>query len=198
MVTPNDPVVNLYTSEITRLAGGTVAGIGGGAREIGRHCRTIHEYMQATELRYTGDSGVPANFDNIATLVQTVRLPRDVIVNNQGLCVELALLWSSILEHLGVDAALVFRPGHAYVIAYSIKQGLPVGQGLPIECTAITPRAVDRDKPVPFDDAVKMAAEAAASCWSRPARIPASGQPKPPRSKGFLRPCASTNLLPLQ
>lgn len=75
MVTPNDPVVNLYTSEITRLAGGTIAGTGeGGAREIGRLCRITYEYMKATELRYTGDSGVPANFDNIGASVQTVRL----------------------------------------------------------------------------------------------------------------------------
>ncbi|MBV9007813.1 MAG: hypothetical protein JO354_01435 [Verrucomicrobia bacterium] len=159
MVTPNDPVVDLYASEITKAAGGTTAGIEGGGKEVYRLCKTAYDYMCRTGLRYTGDSGVPANFDNIATLVQTVRLPRDVIINNNGLCIELALLWSSLLEHLGVKAALVYRPGHAYVIAYAPNVNMPLSDGLPIECTAITPRAVGKEQPVSFDEAVKMSSE---------------------------------------
>lgn len=169
MVTPNDPVVNLYTSEITRLAGGTTAGIVGGGKEIVRLCRTIYDYMMATELRYTGDSGVPADFDNVSTYVQTVRMPRDVIQNNQGLCIELAILWSSILDHLGLDATMIFVPGHVFVIAYSDNLNIPFERGLPIECTAITLRAVEdslvglgirKEKtgdPATFDEAVEMA-----------------------------------------
>jgi hypothetical protein len=169
MVTPNDPAVALYTSEITRLAGGTTAGIAGGGKEVVRICRTIYDYMTATELRYTGDSGVPAEFDNISTYVQTVRMPRDVIQTNQGLCIELAILWSSILDHLGLDATMIFIPGHVFVIAYSDRLNIPFDRGLPIECTAITTRAVEdslvalgiREEKtgaaVTFDEAVEMA-----------------------------------------
>ncbi len=159
MVTPNDPVVNLYTSEITKQAGGTTAGIAGGAQEVARLCANTYNYMLRSGLRYTGDAGVPANFDNISTLVQSVRLPRDVIINNQGLCIELTLLWCSLLEHMGVRTAMVVIPGHAFVIAYSPDQGLPLAQGIPIETTAITPRAVGRDAEVSFEEAVKMASE---------------------------------------
>lgn len=159
MVTPNDPVVDLYTSQITKLSGGTTAGFAGGGREVVRLCRAVYDYMLRTGLRYTSDSGVPANYDNISTLVQTVRLPRDVIINNQGLCIELSILWSSILEHLGVDSVMVSIPGHTFVIAYSSRQGMPLQQGLPIECTAITPRAVHRQETVSFDEAVQLAAK---------------------------------------
>lgn len=159
MVTPNDPVVHLYTSEITKLAGGTTAGIAGGAQEVARLCKFTYDYMVASGLRYTGDKGFPTQVGDTNTLVQNVRLPRDVIVNNQGLCIELTLLWCSLLEHLGVDSAMVLIPGHAFVVAYSASQGMPIEQGLPIECTAITPRAVGREALVPFDDAVKMALE---------------------------------------
>ena len=159
MVTPNDPVVTAYAAEITKAAGGTTAGIAGGPQEVQRLCKVAYEYMVKTGLRYTGDSGVPANYDDVKTLAQVVRLPRDVILNNNGLCIELAILWSSVLQHLGVKTALIFRPGHAYIIAYSPEQKMSIDQGLPIETTAITPRAVGRERAVPFEEAVKMAAE---------------------------------------
>lgn len=159
MVTPNDPVVHLYTSEITKQAGGTTAGIAGGAQEVARLCANTYNYMMRSGLRYTGDAGVPTNYDNISTIVQNVRLPRDVIINNQGLCIELTLLWASLLEHMGVRTAMILIPGHAFVVAYSPDQGMPISQGIPIECTAITPRAVGRNAEVSFDEAVKMGSE---------------------------------------
>ena len=159
MVTPSDPVVAAYASEITKLAGGTVAGVTGGPKEIYRLCGAAYEYMCRTGLRYTGDNGVPANYDDVKTFAQAVRLPRDVIQNNNGLCVELAILWASVLKHLNVEAALVMVPGHCYVVAYSPSMGLPLGEGIPIECTAITPQAVDSKTPVSFDNAVKMAVD---------------------------------------
>ncbi|WP_414662747.1 hypothetical protein [Horticoccus sp. 23ND18S-11] len=159
MVTPNDPVVHLYTSEITKQAGGTTAGIAGGAQEVARLCANTYNYMVRSGLRYTGDAGVPTNYDNISTMVQNVRLPRDVIINNQGLCIELTLLWASVLEHLGVRTAMILVPGHAFVLAYSPEQNMPMSQGIAIECTAITPRAVGRESDVSFQDAVKMASE---------------------------------------
>ena len=159
MVTPSDPVVAAYASEITKLAGGTVAGVTGGPKEIYRLCGAAYEYMCRTGLRYTGDNGVPANYDDVKTFAQAVRLPRDVIENNNGLCIELAILWASVLKHLNVEAALVMVPGHCYVVAYSPGMGLPLAEGIPIECTAITPQAVDSKTPVSFDGSVKMAVD---------------------------------------
>jgi hypothetical protein len=159
MVTPNDPVVAAYAAQISKMAGGTIAGVGGGAKEIVRLCSVVYDYMCRTGLRYTGDNGVPSSFDDVKTLSQVVRLPRDVILNNNGLCIELAILWASILQHLSVDAALVMVPGHCYVIAYSTSQGIPVDDGYPIECTSITPQAVGKDQPVSFWDSNKMAVE---------------------------------------
>jgi hypothetical protein len=159
MVTPNDPVVAAYAAQITKMAGGTIAGVAGGPKEISRICGVVYDYMCRTGLRYTGDNGVPANFDDVKTLSQAVRLPRDVILNNNGLCIELAILWASILEHLDVNAALVMVPGHCYVIAYSPDQGVPLDDGFPIECTAITPQAVGKDKPVSFLESNKMAVD---------------------------------------
>ena len=159
MVTPNDPVVAAYAAQISKNAGGTIAGVAGGPKEVYRLCGAAYDYMCRTGLRYTGDSGVPANYDDVKTYAQAVRLPRDVILNNNGLCIELAIMWASVLKHLDVEAALVMVPGHCYVIAYSPNTGLPLDEGIPIECTSITPQAVDRTQPVSFDDSVKMAVD---------------------------------------
>jgi hypothetical protein len=154
MVTPNDPVVKEFAAEITKRTGGTMAGVAGGPEEIIKLMKATYDYMCETGLRYTSDQGVPSTLGDVRSIVQTVRLPRDVIITNEGLCVELALLWASVMEHLGCQTTVVFRPGHAFTVVW-------VGQGstdfVPIECTAITPMAVGAKKPVPFEDAVKMA-----------------------------------------
>lgn len=153
MVTPNDPVVKEFAAEVTKRTGGTTGTLGGG-QEVARLMQGVYDYMCDTGMRYTTDEGVPSTMGDVRTMVQTVRLPRDVIITNEGLCVELAILWASVMEHMGCRTTLLFRPGHAFTLVY-------YGDGptdfIPIECTAITPMAVGEKKPVPFLDAVKMA-----------------------------------------
>ena len=156
MVTPNDPVVKEFVAEVTKRTGGSMAGVAGGGREVARMMKGVYDYMCETGMRYTSDSGVPAKIGDVQTLVQTVRMPRDVIITNEGLCIELALLWASVMEHLGCQTTVVFRPSHAFTL---VRYGDGANDYIPIECTAITPMAVGAEKPVSFDDAVKMADE---------------------------------------
>ncbi len=156
MVTPNDPVVKEFVAEVTKRTGGSMAGVAGGGREVARMMKGVYDYMCDTGMRYTSDSGVPAKIGDVQTLVQTVRMPRDVIITNEGLCIELALLWASVMEHLGCKTTVVFRPGHAFTV---VRYGEGSDDYIPIECTAITPMAVGAEKSVPFDQAVKMADE---------------------------------------
>jgi hypothetical protein len=55
------------------------------------------------------------------------------------------------MDQLGCESYIVLRPGHAYTIVMS------QGQSFPIECTAITPKAVGSATPVAFQQAVEMA-----------------------------------------
>jgi hypothetical protein len=152
MVTPNDPVVTEFAAAITEKLGGAVAGAGG-PKEAVEVLRGTYDYMTETGMRYAGSLGFPATVGDVSTLVQVVRLPRDVIISNNGLCIELALLWASVLDHLGIRPYLILIPGHAFVVAQSGDSFFPV------ECTAITPKSVGRTAPVSFEDAVKMAQE---------------------------------------
>ena len=153
MVTPNDPVVKEYAAAITERTGGSMAGVTRSPHDVVELMKGTYEYMIATGMRYAGAKGVPEKIGGDTKLVQTVRLPRDVITSNNGLCIELAILWASIMDQLGCESYIVMRPGHAFTVVRAD------GQMLPIECTAITPKAVGSEEFVPFEQAVKMAAE---------------------------------------
>jgi hypothetical protein len=154
MVTPNDPVVKEFVAVITARTGGTTAGIAGGEQEIVRFMKALYDYMCETHMRYVSSHDVPSDVGDVQTTVQTVRMPRDVIITNEGLCVELTLLWSSVMEHLGLPTTLLFRPGHAYILVW---EGKGSNTYIPIECTAITPMSVGRKDRVSFEDAIAMA-----------------------------------------
>jgi hypothetical protein len=156
MVTPNDPVVKEFISEVTKRTGGTMAGVNKDPKEVARMMKAIYDYMCESGMRYTSNSGVPAKLGDVHTMVQTVRLPRDVIISNEGLCIELAILWAAIMEHIGIQANLVFIPGHAITV---VRYGPGATDMIPIETTAITPMAVGAKQPVSFEDAVKMAGQ---------------------------------------
>jgi peptidoglycan hydrolase-like protein with peptidoglycan-binding domain len=153
MVTPNDPVVKEYAAAITERTGGSMAGATRSPEDVIELMKATYEYMVTTGMRYAGAKGVPEKIGGESKLVQTVRLPRDVILSNNGLCIELAILWASIMDQLGCESYIVMLPGHAFTIV------MAEGQMFPIECTAITPKAVGSEKFVPFAQAVKMAAD---------------------------------------
>ncbi len=46
---------------------------------------------------------------------QRIRLPGEVLDQASGNCIELTLLYASVVEALGMQAALIMIPGHAYV-----------------------------------------------------------------------------------
>ncbi|HEX7495357.1 MAG TPA: transglutaminase family protein, partial [Candidatus Limnocylindrales bacterium] len=46
---------------------------------------------------------------------QRIRLPGEVLDQSSGNCIELTLLYAAAAEYLGMQAALVIIPGHAYV-----------------------------------------------------------------------------------
>jgi hypothetical protein len=153
MVTPNDPIVKEYAAAITKRLGGTLAGATQDPEQVAELMKATYNYMRETGMRYASAEGVPVSIGDVKTLVQTVRLPRDVITSNNGLCIELAILWASILDQLGCQTYIVMRPGHAFTIVQAGDKYFPV------ECTAITPKAVGANADVPFEKAVEMATE---------------------------------------
>jgi hypothetical protein len=174
MVTPNDPVVAEYAAAVTGKLAGAVAGAGGDKEKI-EVMAGLYYYMMETGMRYAGtEAGVEMVGDTVTT-VQTVRMPRDVILNNNGLCIELTLVWASVLERLGINSLVFMVPGHAFIVVPLDK---PINgiRYLPFECTAITPKAVSEKGPVPFDKAYQMALQTFVQALNAHKYIPINAQ----------------------
>lgn len=152
MVTTDDPVVKTFAAEVTKFAGGTTAGAGGGNQEVLRLMKAFYNYQVATDIHYASAKGVPEKLGDVRTLIQNVRLPREVIMNGNGLCIELAILWSAVMEHLGLKTYLCVIPGHAFTIVVSDN-----GEWFPIECTGVGGAGIGGS--MDFESAVQAAAK---------------------------------------
>ncbi|WP_299367729.1 hypothetical protein [Winogradskyella sp.] len=114
-VTPNDPVVKYYAQNLQeKVLKGEAAGISRNEKDAVRFLMGIYEATRLSHMVYSSTKGVPKSTDDVASLVQQVRLPREVITGNTGLCIELSTLYASVLSTAGIDPIIFFVPGHAY------------------------------------------------------------------------------------
>ncbi len=148
-VTAEDPAVKYYTENIqNKILKGETAGVTRTAQEGVRFLQGIYEATLRSGMVYSSTQCVPSSTGDISTLVQRVRLPREVINGNTGLCIELSFLYASILRNAGMDPVIFYIPGHAY-------PGIRVdGQYYAIEATAIGGQGMGGSQP--SSEALKM------------------------------------------
>ena len=117
MVTPNDPAVeSLIRAAANHISSGIMtSGYGGVTNDDdGSLWARLEAIWDAEAEDY--------NLTYISTMVtfapgevQRIRLPADVLEQQSGNCVELAILFASTAEALGLETALIRIPGHAYM-----------------------------------------------------------------------------------
>lgn len=131
-ITPQDPIVKYYTQQVQeKVLGGATAGVSQEPLEVMRFMMGVYEATRRTGMVYSGTSGVQQEIGDIVSTQQKIRLPREVITGNTGLCIEMAFLYASVFASEGLDPVIFFVPGHAY-------PGVRVnGQYLAIEATAV-------------------------------------------------------------
>ncbi|MBO9561717.1 MAG: hypothetical protein J7621_03050 [Niastella sp.] len=114
-ITAEDPAVRYYTGKIQqKILKGETAGVTHTAEEGVRFLKGIYEATLRSGMVYSSTQAVPSSTGDVQTLVQRIRLPREVISNNTGLCIELSFLYASIMRNAGLDPVVFYIPGHAY------------------------------------------------------------------------------------
>jgi hypothetical protein len=114
-VTPEDPIIKYYTQKIQeKVLKGEAASVENKEAEGVRFMTGIYYATLISHMVYSGTSGVPAKIDDVSSLIQSIRLPREVITGKTGLCIELTLLYASIMMNAGMDPIIYLIPGHAY------------------------------------------------------------------------------------
>lgn len=135
-VTPNDPSVEALIRAAANHDSTGIITSGYGDQALdgdGSVWRRLEALWQAEALDY--------KLTYISTMttfgpgsVQRMRLPAEVLEQSSGNCVELAALYASAAEAIGLEAAIVRVPGHAYT---AIRMDLENAQYYFIETTMI-------------------------------------------------------------
>lgn len=114
-VTPNDPIVQYYTQNIQqKILKGENAAVTKNPQEAVRFLLGIYRATLRSKMVYSSTKTVPWSVTDITGLYQNNRLPREVITGNTGLCLELSLLYASILSVAGLEPVIFLIPGHAF------------------------------------------------------------------------------------
>ena len=114
-VTPNDPIVKYYTQIVQeKVLKGEAASVNQDPKDAVRFLMGIYEATRLSHMVYSSTKGLPQTVDDVTSFSQHNRLPREVITGNTGLCLELSLLYSSMLSAAGLDPIIYLVPGHAY------------------------------------------------------------------------------------
>jgi hypothetical protein len=123
MVASQDPIIKYYAQQVQQkvLQGEDAAGVGTGGniddkkvREAIRVMEGVYEATRRTKMVYSETSAGESKFGDNTTSTEHIRLPREVVTGNTGLCIELALLHASVLKAAGNHAVIFLIPGHAY------------------------------------------------------------------------------------
>ncbi len=139
-----DEPVKGFAGLASQLSGGVSASATD--EEAVAFCKAVYDLELAHGISYQTPSGFLMDYSP----GQDVKFPRDVLRDKAGTCVDLALLYASTCEAVGLGAYVLVIPGHAYPI---IK--LPSGSVLPVETTGVGGAAIG--KASSFEEAVKIA-----------------------------------------
>jgi len=121
-----DPVMQQFAGRVSALAGGPASSLD--SEHAIAFLNTMWKVLQSNHLAYQTSPGLTIdNFNG-----QHVKYGRDVLRNRAGTCIDLAILWASAAESVGLKPYIVVIPGHAFPMIE-----LPNGNRLPIESTMI-------------------------------------------------------------
>ena len=114
-VTPEDPIIKYFTQQIQeKVLKGETASVTNSEKESVRFLQGIYYATLVSHMVYSGTTGVPVSLSDVNSIVQSIRLPREVISGKTGLCIELSILYASIMMSAGMDPIIYMIPGHAY------------------------------------------------------------------------------------
>lgn len=87
--------------------------------EVLKDVASIYEVLNGMNIRYITS---PASFDKI---FQRVRLPRNVLLDRYGTCLDTSLLFASALEAIGLRPVLVLLKSHCMVGVWLDEESFP-------------------------------------------------------------------------
>lgn len=124
--TPSDPVIQELAGRVSGRAEGAAAAFNNA--DAVKFLRAMYGFLVDNRVSYQS----PPSYVNGGQFGQHIKYGRDVLRNHAGTCVDLAVLWASTCEAVGLRPVLIVIPGHCFPAVY-----LPEGQLVAIEATGV-------------------------------------------------------------
>lgn len=86
----------------------------GNSNEVRKQVAAIYGALHAENLVYRS---IPASYEEVG---QRITLPDQVLASKLGNCLELTLLFASVLESVGINSGVVVQKGHAYLAVWLV------------------------------------------------------------------------------
>lgn len=173
-VTPNHPAINNIVvkaaSKLKEISGKSsfTEYQTGNSNEVRKQIAAVYGALHAENIVYRS---VPASYECVG---QRITLPDKVLSLKLGNCIELTLLFASVLESIGINSGIVLQKGHAYLAVWLVDDSCQysvhddasyiekkcaegIGEMLVLECTQITAETTN------FEDAQRLAEKALAN-----------------------------------
>ena len=125
-VTKTDDPVKQFAGYVSDLAGGVAAA------DSDKDALTWLQAAYNLELVNNIVYQTPSGFLDGTHFMQDVKFPRDTLRAKSGTCIDLAILYTSLVESVGMDGYLMLVPGHCFSV---IK--LPGGEMVGVENTGL-------------------------------------------------------------
>jgi hypothetical protein len=107
LVTYQDPAIQQLAGRICHQIGGAAASLD--EKAALRYMNALYNFMAA----YVSYQTSPGDFVG-GSFQQHVKFGRDVLKNHAGTCIDLAILFASACETVGLDPIMVSIPGHTF------------------------------------------------------------------------------------
>ncbi|MBE6880959.1 MAG: DUF4011 domain-containing protein [Ruminococcaceae bacterium] len=136
-VTPNHPLVREVISEAGVFMQkwtndpAFTAYVTQNPNNVKMQMAAIYASLQQKNIAY---SMPPASFED----VQRIRMPENVLTGKMGTCLDLAVLYCSCLESVGLNPIMLFTEGHAFAGCRLSEETFP--DSIVYDCSAITKR----------------------------------------------------------
>jgi hypothetical protein len=125
-VTHEDPVIQQAAGRIAKWVGG--ANALGSDEEAVKYMKAVYAFMGENIAYQTPPVGETGK-----QFIQHVKYGRDVLKNKAGTCIDLAILYGSLCQAVGLEPVLYKVPGHCFP-AVKLPQS---GRIVPVESTLI-------------------------------------------------------------
>lgn len=126
-ITPNHPAVNaivVKAAEVLKKISGSSVLVGyqtGNTNDVRTQVAAVFGAIHSLGIIYRG---VPASYEETG---QRISLPDYVLSSKIGNCIELTLLFASVLEAIGINTLVVIQKTHAYLAVWLVDDCYPCG-----------------------------------------------------------------------